>query len=280
MALIRSVATLVIEAIAKDNPDMPFKPTVDNCIAYDLRYLDDTKATCKVKAIFGTGLRGRSQVVYNKLDVDILTQGIDREFPRTLGTNTWAFLPLINARYGLDLKPSEVINLPILDSGNTCRLTIRPESLIFCGTVDLQVRTPLPGIGEAVTQREITPDFNTWDFGSTIPGMFLTRGHDYSDISALLTTLNVGTPSAQVISNLATALRNIDTVPWGIVENTLYSLAGSEVLFNGSPAAMPEQYKGNNSEHFDRVLVLSPVGTTGLSAPLVVNYNLYSDLRS
>lgn len=280
MALVRSVSALVIEAIAKDNPDLPYVPTINNCIAYDFSYIDSVKATCQIKAVFGTGLRGRHRVRYNKLDVDILTQAVNRELPRIVGTSTLAYLDVINDRYGLDLKPEEVINLPVLDSGNTCRLTIRPESLIFCGTVDLQIRTPLPGIGDAIAQRQLEPVFNTWNVGVEIPGFLLTRGHDYSAIANTLSSLQTGTLDGQTTTTLATALRTIDTVPWGVVPDTLYSLSNADVIYNGPVADMPALYAINNSERYENVLVLMPAGDTGLTAPLVINYNIYSDLRS
>lgn len=280
MALVRSVSALVIEAIAKDNPDLPYVPTVNNCIAYDFSYIDSVKATCQIKAVFGTGLRGRHRVRYNKLDVDILTQAVNRELPRTVGTNTLSYLGIINSRYGLNLKPEEVINLPVMDSGNTCRLTIRPESLIFCGTVDLQIRTPLPGISEAILQRQLDPVFNTWNIGAEIPGFLLTRGHDYSAVAGILTTLSSGTLDSQTTSTLATALKSVDTVPWGVVPDTLYSLSNADVIYNGAVADMPALYAINNSGRYENVLVLMPDGETGLTAPLVINYNIYSDLRS
>ena len=280
MALIRSVSALVIEAIAKDNPDLPYVPTVYNCIAYDIRYIDAVKATAMIKAVFGTGLRGRHQVRYNKLDVDILTQQVDRELPRTLGTNTLSYLNIINDRYGLNLNPNEVINLPLLDSGNTCRLTIRPESVVFCGTVDLPIRTPLPSLGDAIAQRQLEPAFNTWSVGSELPGFLLTRGHDYSDVSSVLARVVTGVIDEQTAIALATALTSVDTVPWGIVPDTTYSLNGATVVYNGPVDGMPEAYNVNNSERYDNVLVVMSTGETGLSAPLVVNYNIYTDLRS
>jgi hypothetical protein len=281
MALIRSISALVLDAIAKDNPDLPIKPTLDNCTPYAFATNEARRSQCLVKGRFGSGLRGKTRVWFHKLDVDVLTKLIDRSVPKVAGTTTLAYLPAINRMYGFDLKPSEIVDYPVINNGKTVRLTVQPENIVFCGTVDLTIRESYPTLVDLITVKDIEPAFNPLGFGETIPAVVLTYAHDYSAVGGLLAPLTVGVLDTATSTALATGLKTVDTVPWGLVPDTLYSLADAEVLYNGPSANVPEAWRPYTSTRYDYVLLIQPVNSVGLSDfPLIINYNVYSELRS
>lgn len=281
MALIRSISALVVDAIAKDNPDLPFKPTLDNCTPYAFATNEARRSQCLVKGRFGSGFCGKTRVWFHKLDVAILTKLIDRSVPKAAGTTTLAYLPAINRQYGFDLKPGDIVDYPVINNGKTVRLTVQPESIIFCGTVDLTIRESYPTLVDLITVKDITPDINPLGFGAEIPSAVLTFAHDYSAVSSTLVPLSVSTLDTATATTLATSLKSVDTVPWGFVPDTLYSLADAEVLYNGPRATVPDEWRPYVTSRYDYVLVIKPVNSVGLTDfPLIINYNVYSELRS
>lgn len=280
MALIRSISALVVDAIAKDNPTLPFKPTLDNCTPYAFATNEARRSQCLVKGRFGSGFCGKVRVWFHKLDVDILTKLIDRSVPKAAGTTTLAYLPAINRQYGLDLKPGDVVDYPVINNGKTVRLTVQPENVIFCGTVDLTIRESYPTLVDLITVKDVAPDMNPLGFGAEIPAAVLTYAHDYSAISSVLSPLS-GVLDTETATSLAISLKTVDTVPWGFVPDTLYNLVGAEVLYNGPIATAPEEWRQYITARYDYVLLLKPNNSVGLSDfPLIINYNVYSELRS
>ena len=86
---------------------------------------------------------------------------------------------------------------------------------------------------------------------------------------------------AATATSLSSGLKSVDTVPWGFVPDTLYSLAGAEVLYNGLSSVVPDEWRPYTTTWYDYVLVLKPVNSVGLTDfPLIINYNVYSELRS
>lgn len=283
MPLIRSKSRLIIEAVATDNPDLPFVPTLDNCYVYGLQTNKAKKSTVTIQGRFGTGYRGKHVVQFNKLDVAILTLNCDRDVINNGGHSTLAYLEEINRRYGFDLKPTEVQDIPVMNSGTICRLTVQPEALMFTGTVDFLIKQALPELPQLITNRDIDPVFNPNGIGLSISGSMLTRGHDYSEVEPVLTPIT-GVLDAATATTLSTALKSVDTVPWGIVAGTLYSLVDATVQYNGPVVGVPTELQLGKLviPGYDNVLVLTPSAVdTGLTAtPIVIHYNIYTTIRS
>lgn len=283
MPLIRSRSRLIIDAVAADNPDLPFVPTLENCYVYGLQTVQAKKSVAMIHGRFGTGYRGRIQVWFNKYDVKTLTHNCDRNVINNGGKTTLAYLEEINRRYGFELKPNEIQDLPVMSGGTICRLTIQLECLMYTGTVDFRITEPQPDLSELITIRDLEPQFNTHGMGTAIPGAVLAQGHDYSDVADVLSAVT-GTLDTASATSLSTALQSIDTVPWGIVAETLYSLVGAEVLYSGPTVGLPAELQVNDllMPGYAYVLVLKPAHVnTGLTAtPILYHYNVYTAIRS
>lgn len=283
MPLIRSKAQLIIEAVAADNPNLPFVPTLDNCYVYALQTTESKRSAALIHGRFGTGYCGRHWVWFKKYDVAIMTKNCDLEVVENGGRTTLAYLEEINRRFGFDLKPNEVQDLPIMDNGTVCRLKPQMECLMYTGTVDFKLVGPQPDLAELITQRELEPMFNHHGVGVDIPGAMLAQGHDYSEVTDVLVKI-ADTLDTAGATTLSTALKSIDTVPWGIVANTLYSLVGASVIYNGPVVGAPQSLKdaGLIMPGYDSVLALTPVTeNTGFTdTPIVIHYNVYIEIRS
>lgn len=283
MPLIRSKARLIIEAVAADNPDMPFVPTLENCYVYDLQTTEAKKSSAMIHGRFGTGYCGRHRVWFHKYDVAVMTKNCNLDIVENGGKTTLAYLEEINRRFGFDLKPNEVQDLPIMSSGTVCRLKPQLECKMYTGTVDFNLVGPKPDLSELVTVRELEPVINPTGMGASIPGAVLAQGHDYSDAADVIQTIS-GVLDTATATKLSTALKAIDTVPWGIVANTLYSLVNAEVLYGGPTVGIPSELKVSQLvvPGYDSVLILKPVtDRTGFTAtPIVIHYNIYTVIRS
>jgi len=283
MPLIRSKARLIIEAVAADNPDLPFVPTLENCYVYALQTIESKRSAAIVHGRFGTGYCGRHWVWFHKYDVAVMTKNCDLEVVDNGGKSTLAYLEEINRRFGFDLKPAEIQDLPVMNNGTTCRLKPQLECLMYTGTVDFAIVGPQPDLAELITQRDLEPVFNPHQVGVNIPGAMLAQGHDYSDVADVLTNIT-GTLDTVSSTTLSTALQSIDNVPWGIVANTLYSLVDAITLYTGPAVGIPPalELSAYVMPGYDSVLALQPVtdGTGFTNTPIVIHYNVYTVIRS
>lgn len=284
MPLIRSKSKLVLTSVLADNLELPWVPTLENTAVYGFRYYNRTKSTCMLKGLYGKGYSGKHTVRFNKLSVITLTKNCDLTLIKRPGvTSTLGYLDEINKRFGFDLSPTEVVDYPILASGTVCRLSIQPESVIFCDSIDLQLIDALPKLSDLISTYDLEPELNIYQQGLVPSAVALTRGHDYSELGNSLVALQSGVLADDAAITLATQLKTVDTVPWGLVADTQYSLIGSTVLYNGLVVAIPNDVPGKDlvSPKFVYVLIVQPIGDTGLTAsPLIVHYNVYSGMRS
>lgn len=282
MPLIRSKSALIVDSINTENPGLPVRLTLGNCYLYNYQYIDATKARCMVKGRWGSGLGGRQWVTYNKLDVDLLTKNCKRDVVDNSGKTTLDYLHVINFRYGFDLEPGDIKDLSVVNK--TCVLEIQPESTTFCGRVEFKVIAPQPDIGQVISTKEMTMSTDKYPAGGLLNGFVLTVSHDYSMVGEALYTQPSGILVDSDAIALASVLKSVDGVPWGIVADTKYSLIGSEILYNGTVADYPEsEFKTDVvRDRYEHVMIIKPVPTTtGLTAqPLVIHYNLYQNERS
>lgn len=284
MALIRSRDALVHEAIRVDNPNLSIVPDFTNCWVYDYRNEDDGRVSCYVHGKHGTGLRGRLRVKYNKYDVDVMTINVNKVIPKSSAMTTVGALHAINLLYGFALRFDEVIDHPIVD--DVIILEPTEKSLLWRGRTEFYQKEPPPTLASMVTARDL--DISAVDeFGMSraLVGSVMSMRHDYTASKEVLKTYVGGTvlDSAQA-STLVTALRAVDGVSWGFVDNSLWTLSGATVAYNGPLADvnMPE-IKDIFRSGFDRVLVLNPIAnevTKFAPTPIVFHYNEYSIVRS
>lgn len=284
MALIRSRDALVHEAIRVDNPQLTIVPDFTNCWVYDYQNEDDGRVSCYVHGKHGTGLRGRTRVKYNKYDVDVMTINVNKVIPKSSAMTATGALHAINLLYGFALRFDEVIDHPIVD--DVIILEPTEKSLLWRGRTEFYQKEPPPTLASMITARDL--DISAVDeFGMSLAlvGSVMSMRHDYTAAKEVLKPLTQGTVlDTSAASALVTALRAVDGVSWGFVADSLWSLCGATVAYNGALADvnMPE-IADIFQTGFDRVLVLNPIAdenTRFAPTPIVFHYNEYSIVRS
>lgn len=284
MALIRSRDALVHEAIRVDNPNLTIVPDFTNCWVYDYQNEDDGRVSCYVHGKHGTGLRGRLRVKYNKYDVDVMTINVNKVVPKSAAMTTTGALHAINLLYGFALRFDEVIDHPIVN--DVIILEPTEKSLLWRGRTEFYQKEPPPTLASMITARDL--DISGVDeFGMSIAlvGSVMSMRHDYTAVKESLKPLAAGTVlDTAAASALVTALRSVDGVSWGFVADSLWTLCGATVAYNGDVADvnMPEIADIFRPD-FDRVLVLTPVAnehTRFAPTPITFHYNEYSIVRS
>lgn len=284
MALIRSRDALVHEAIRVDNPQLTTLPDFTNCWVYDYQNEEDGRVSCYVHGKHGTGLRGRLRVKYNKYDVDIMTINVNKVIPKSAAMTTVGALHAINLLYGFALRFDEVIDHPIVN--DVIILEPTEKSLLWRGRTEFYQKEPPPTLASMISAREL--DISAVDeFGMSIAlvGSVMSMRHDYTAVKDVLSQVTAGTVlDTDAASSLVTALRSVDGVSWGFVPDSLWTLCGATVAYNGPVADvnMPE-IADIFQTGFDRVLVLNPIAnetTKFAPTPIVFHYNEYSIVRS
>lgn len=155
-------------------------------------------------------------------------------------------LPEINRKWGLELKPAEVVDEPIavttVADKSTFAIKMSPACIWFTGTLQVPV-WPMSNGAHIVpwTPRLITPMPKVQPTRKLLDAAVLTHSVDYSAASAACAavyqvpsraTWNNGNNAQQAA--LATAIAAIDKLPW-VASATLaaYNLQNSHCIYNG-----------------------------------------------
>ncbi len=281
MSLIARKAGLIIDSVARENPTLPIVPTIHNCWVWHYRYEDDENGWCYIRGRAGSGLTGKRLVKYRKLDLAVLLQGCSLFVARN-GTSTTAYVAQINAMFGLDLTVDDIVNRPIGDADTRFTLEILPTHTLYRGKVEFTIGVHADKLGTVITARDLEVDIDVYRTILQMPGSMLSIGHDYSAIGGDLSAYNANYlfTDTRVIP-FVQLLQSVDSVPWGVVADTMYSLIDATVLYNGPTATADEAFMVNTA--YDRVLIITPLSNDKTKFgpyPIVFHYNLYAAART
>lgn len=276
MALIRNRADLILAAAMRDNPTIPIALSYANCYVYKYGSYSSKKGFCYVKGRYGEGVRGKLRVKYAKLDIAVLLQEITPRVFFSGAKTVIDLLPAINARYGFDLAPTDVVDHPLSEDGKSVTLEMASAGTLYRGTVQLSVESALPNLEVLVGERQLDPPLSYWPIGDRLTGSFLSIGHDYTEVGDRLSSYAPG--AYETPTELVSLLNRVDGVPWTVVAPAAYSLDGLEVLYNGSTTAAPGGLSPLLRALFSNALIVrvNQVANTNLSAtPIVFHYNVF-----
>lgn len=283
MSLIARKASLIIDSVARENPSLPIVPTVHNCWVWHFRYEDDENGWCYIRGRAGSGLTGKRLVKYRKLDIAVLLQGCSLMLPRQ-GNGVSSYLASINAMFGLDLTTDDIIESAIPEGATYFTLELKSNHTLYRGKVDFAIGIHTDKLGSVILARDLEVPIDTYNAILAMPGSLLTLGHDYSDIGNALTAYGPSyylTDTRSVV--MAQLLNSVDKVPWSSVENTMYSLFGSTVIYNGNTKDVTDpRYSDVVNTTYDKVMVIEPMTGATLFGPhpIVFHYNLYAAART
>lgn len=277
MALIRNRVDLVLAAAMRDNPQLPQTLSYENCYVYHFGSFSSKKGFCQIKGRFGTGVRGKLMVKYNKLDVSVLLRNTRAWVYKTGATATLDLLSEINAMFGFDLTPADIVDQPLIQGGSKAVLEISTQSTLYCGKVTLYVGTGKLGLDETIQARDLSPSFVYWPLQERLNGCFISLGHDYTAVGLALSGLPQGTLSDDAAQLLAQLLSAVDGVPWNNQSATNYSLKAAKVTYNGPATGVPVLYGPLLKGLFSHLLVfeVSSENTNLSTTPIAIHYNVF-----
>lgn len=278
MALIRNRADLILAAVRLDNPQLSQQLSLGNCSVYRYGNFSKSKGFCTVKGRYGTGVRDKVIVKYNKLDVAVLLAGIDAMVNFTGATTTKDLLPAFNTRYGFDLTVADIVDKPLESGGTVARLELANSSTLYRGTTTFKVFPALPTLSAVVGQRQLDPVLQYWPVQSGFNGSMVSIGHDYTILGQQLVGLQAGVLSDTQAVTLASWLSAVDANPWVGHGPANYSLKEATVVYNGPVEALPANYSPLLRALFNHILVVtpSPIQNTNMgSAPIAFHYNVF-----
>ena len=278
MALIRNRADLILSAAMRDNPTISLTLQYGNCYVFGYGSFSSQKGFCDIKGRYGTGVRGKVRCKYRKLDVEVLLKEIDPWVYFTGALSTVDLIPAINARFGLDLTPSDIVDHPLQDVGKKAIIEMAASSSLYRGTVTINVGKSLPILDQIVTERTLDPQLSYWPLQDQVRGAYLSIGHDYTQVGLQLLGAGVGALTDEKASQVASLLGSVDGTPWIVAESASYSLKNAQVHYNGVASNAPAEFAPVLKGLFSHVLILSVDrnhNTNMDSTPLAFHYNIF-----
>lgn len=278
MALIRNRADLILSAAMRDNPTITQTLQYGNCYVYGYGSFSSQKGFCDIKGRYGAGVRGKVRCKYRKLDVSVLLKEIDPWVYFTGALSTVDLIPAINARFGLDLTASDIVDHPLQDAGKTAIIEMAASSTLYRGTVTINVGNSLPILDTLVAERSLDPQLSYWPIQEQVRGAFLSVGHDYTQVGLQLLGAPTGALSDEKAIQIASLLGSVDGTPWVAVSGASYSLKNALVHHNGVAANAPAEFAPLLKGLFSHVLILSvdrDHNTNMDSTPLAFHYNIF-----
>lgn len=278
MALIRNRADLILAAVRADNPTLPQQLSLGNCAVYRYGSFSKSKGFCTVKGRYGSGVRTKVIVKYNKLDVALLLKNVDAGVNFTGALTTKDLLPAFNTRYGFDLTADEIVDKPLENGGKLARLELNSKSTLYRGITTFKVDPALPTLGSVVGVRQLDPVLQYWPVQSGFNGSMVSIGHDYTAVGLQLSSIVVGALSAANATQLAGWLTSVDSNPWVGHGPAQYSLNSAEVIYNGPVEGVDAEYAPLLRAFYNRILIIkpNPVQNTNMgSAPVAFHYNVF-----
>lgn len=279
MAAVQKRELLVLEAIKADNPGIEGL-NISNTWVYDYQQEGNGKVSCFIHGRYGTGMRDRLRVTYNKLDVEVMTRECSKTIPRSAAMSTAGVLAVINDRYGFAMRFDEIEDLPIVNG--VIRLEPKPESKLWQGSTAFSFYDPPPKLSDAIIEREYELEVDKFGISIQTYGGLLSYGHDYTKVGGVLDALTQDQVISQATAtSLSAALKSVDGVSWGFIPQTKWSLADATVAYVGPTANAPvESHDVVNTGYTDVVILLPADGVELSVQPIPFHYNTYTIVRS
>lgn len=136
---------LILSEINSSNVETLQLPlTTENVILGNVQILGSMEnlvnTTCRVNPIVGKGFTSGVAIAWHRLRLDRLFYGIPVVIVDADALTTKQLVPLINAMYGTDIEPDDIVNasLPSTPSQSTVNITSASSSLRCCGSFALK----------------------------------------------------------------------------------------------------------------------------------------------
>lgn len=276
MPILKTSKSLVFDLINRDNPQLPFPLTPDNCRLEKVKAVTPSAATgwrntsVRVRGAQGEGYEDQFTLFYDRLKISSVihpahpTQRFEAKFVTFTARTFHQALPIISNTYGVELATWDVADaaLPSVEVPNAVALVtlnMLPTSPAYVGSVQLRLARGKPLLEEGVTQPVLAPCNHPIDPAENkICIDMVTFGLDFTAYKSALVVTGGGMPKWEELRAVLDAL-DIPFYPAPEV-NTVVDQPTSAVA-------------GSNRD-FDRVVVQSGINAEGVKGTAYYHYNV------
>jgi hypothetical protein len=276
MAILKTSKSLVYDLINRDNPDLPYPLTPDNCRLEKIKAVTPSEATggrntsVRIRGAQGEGYEDQFTLFYDRMKISSVihpaatTQRLEAKFVTFTARTFHQALPIISNTYGVELATWDVTDaaLPNIEVPNAISLvtmTMLPTSPAYVGTVVLRLARGKPLLQEGVTQPVLAPCVHPIDPAENkICVDMVTYGLDFTAYKSALVVTGGGMPKWEELRAVLDAL-DIPFYPAPEV-NTVVDQPTSAVL--------------TSNKDFDRVVVHSGINSEGVKGTAYYHYNV------
>ncbi len=276
MPILKTSKSLVYDLINRDNPDLPFPLTPDNCRLEKIKAVVPTQATggrntqVRVRGVQGEGYEDQFTLYYDRMAISTVifpassTQRLESKFVTFTAKTFHQALPIIANTYGVELATWDVTDaaLPNIEVPNAVALvtmTMLPSSPAYTGSVVLRLARGKPLLQEGITQPILAPCVHPIDPAEDkICVDMVTYGLDFTAYKSALTVTGGGMPH------------------WGELRAVLDAL---DIPFYPAPEVntvvdQPTSAVATSNKDFDRVVVHSGINADGVKGTAYYHYNV------
>ena len=231
---------MVFDLINQANPrDVPFtaQNTVIEAITAQNNTVDgvtyNTKA--RVRGISGAGYTGVQTVYYNRLALNSLFSATTVRLDSYSAASVHEALPIINARYGLSLTTTDVVNNGLLNPGVTnynssVNLTGAAGSpLLTANSTTLYYYRGLPVLSAFILNKNVPAYTHPVSDPTVKSASMLTVGLDFTESKNLLLVDGTGMPNFAALSQVLTQTYGLPAWDAPLNSNYVVDVATSTV---------------------------------------------------
>ena len=276
MPILKTSKSLVYDLINRDNPQLPYPLTPDNCRLEKIKAVTPGPTTggrntsVRVRGVQGEGYEDQFTLYYDRMNIAsvihpaVASQRLESKFVTFTARTFHQALPIISNTYGVELATWDVTDaaLPSIEVPNAIALvtmTMLPSSPAYVGSVALRLARGKPLLEEGVTQPVLAPCNHPIDPAENkICIDMVTFGLDFTAYKSALAVTGGGMPHWIELRAVLDAL-DIPFYPAPEV-NTVVDQPTSAV--------------STANKDFDRVVVHSGINAEGVKGTAYYHYNV------
>lgn len=249
----KSQKQMVLDLLVSENPGL-VGVTVDNVVFVGGPVvISGVSTTLKLRGLSGAGFTGVKSFTYNRINLTTLFTSITPTLQQFTASTVRDLIPGFNAKYGLNLLPTDVVDSALSADGQYTINTQTTSSLMYLGSVGVTWSRGTKQIGDYYPNRTLN--------SLTIPNVMLKAFQ--MDFSSILSTLQAhdttvgfssGSDTAQAIVDALASMLDLPlTLSTTVTPGTgQYDLSGYTLSFT-TPTVLTDA-----NPRFTKIALLTP----------------------
>lgn len=269
---------LVYDLIRKENPGLP--PNLEEITKLvGGEELPNGRFKVRLLGNYGSGMEGAIEVTYQRLNLKSLMGGyaIGVRDPVTL----YGALRDISRQYGIVFSESDVEDVAAGALPSAIKLRAKASSAAYYGEADITLVQRVPYLDELITVSDYDFDLSYVPLTEQ-PMEIMTYGGDYTSVAPQVWHAPDPFVKDEVLvagsklERLATALKQVDAMPWNEVVGSPYYLEGGKVVFHGKTKLFPAGVALSRGSQEYVLLIELPTNSSGIAGGKSLAYFHYN----